>query len=173
MKILKILFVLFLSCCGTRATPETPTIVIQEEPESKLVEVAASEKDLEKPGIQWYEMNAHALLTAKREGRVIMLYLHDASCEPCVIFERAVLGDPEVITKLNREFVPIRANDEVRQEVEEAFGRVVYPTIIFMRPNGQHLLTIQGFVPPSKFEIVLEALTTYLPAQASENTLLI
>ena len=137
-------------------------------PENKFPEAAPAEKDLCKGGIQWYEMNAHALLKAERESRIIMLYLHDAACEPCVIFERATLGDPEVVAKLNREFIPIWVSDVMKWEIEDAFGQIVYPSIIFLDSEGNHLLTIQGFVPPSKFEIVLEALTTYLLNQDTQ-----
>lgn len=137
--------------------------------ENKFVEAAAPAKKNLSKGIQWYEMNAHAFDKAERESRPIMLYLHDDTCEPCIVFERATLHDPEIIKRLNEEFVPVLVDEEMKQEVEKAFGQSIFPTVIFLRPTGEHLITIQGFVPPSKFKLVLEALTTYLP-QPVENT---
>ncbi len=115
-------------------------------------------------------MNAHAFFKAQREDLVIMLYLRDETCEPCLIFDRATLSDPGIVKKVNREFVPMLVGEEMKQEVEAAFGMSIYPTVIFLRPTGEHLITIRGFVPPSKFKLVLEAITTYLPVAQPSAT---
>lgn len=148
------LVALCLACASAdqQQNQPTPNIVLPN------VSRAVHPAELVKAGIHWRAMEAPAFLKAKRERRPIMMYLHDETCEPCTVMERATLNDPEVVARLNSEFMPILVSDEMKKEVEESMGQLILPAIVFLNPDGEHLLTIQGFVPPSKFKFVLEVI---------------
>jgi thioredoxin-related protein len=155
-----LLSLLLLAGCASRA--DTPNTITLEATEKDVSPIALqADRSLQK-GIEWWDMSARALMKASREGKLVMLYIGDDTCEPCVIMDRATLSDPEVIRVLNESAVSIMMSDEMRQKIETQVGGLILPTVMFLDSKGQHLVTFQGFVSPSQFKAALDVLVLHV-----------
>jgi thioredoxin-related protein len=158
------LLLLLLTCCTPSADQplqkQKPPLTIHIPATAKSVKAIDQSKkaDVATDKIQWQEMSGATFLQAESERKLIMLYFNDPTCEMCTVFERATLADPRVVANINEHFVPIIVPDKMKEEVLNAFGQLITPSVMFLSPDGEHLITIPGFVPPSKFNRILEVM---------------
>jgi len=88
-------------------------------------------------------------------------------CGWCKRMDRDVYAQPEVRDYLNRKFVTVRLNaeagdaahyqdeDYTARSLASHFGITGYPTTIFLRSSGDHLINAPGYIPADRFLSVL------------------
>lgn len=99
--------------------------------------------------------------------RYVMVDVYTDWCGWCKRMDRDVFARPDVRDYLAKKFVTIKLNAEsgeaARYEDRAFTSRTLatrfrvtgYPTTIFLRPNGDHLANVPGYIPADRFLLLL------------------
>jgi thioredoxin-related protein len=113
-------------------------------------------------GVAWHDWN-EGLAAASGSQRPVIVDVYTDWCGWCKRMDRDVYGRSDVSGYLNDHFVMVRLNAEsserVKYEQREITARTLaagfqvtgYPTTIFLRANGEHLVNVPGYLAPDKF----------------------
>ena len=113
-------------------------------------------------GVTWRAWN-EGLAAAAGSGKPVIVDVYTDWCGWCKRMDRDTYARAEVSEYLNRHFVMVRLNAESNQSVSYG-GRALtaralaggfqvtgYPTTIFLRASGEHMVNVPGYLPPDKF----------------------
>ena len=107
------------------------------------------------------------LREARRSGRPVLVDVYTDWCGWCRRMDRDVYSRPEVREYLASHFVTVKLDAEAADPahyegrdltssaVAERFGINSYPTTVFLRFSGEHLINVPGYVPADRFLLVL------------------
>ena len=113
-------------------------------------------------GLTWSRWDA-GLKEASSGNRFVLVDVYTDWCGWCRRMEADVYARPEVREYLSRRFVTVKLDAEsdapatyrTRRYSESSlasrFGVSGYPTTIFLKPNGDHLVNVPGYVPADRF----------------------
>lgn len=117
-------------------------------------------------GPRWLDWNA-GLKQAAASHRPVLVDVYTDWCGWCKRMDRDVYARPEIRDYLAGRFVTVRldaespdvATYEGREQTERAlatrFRVSSYPTTIFLRESGEHLVNVPGYVPADRFLLLL------------------
>jgi uncharacterized protein YyaL (SSP411 family) len=119
----------FLACCGGM-------LAAQEAPRAPV------------PAVRWQPWGPEAFAEARAKDRPIALYIEARWNHLDQVFQADVLGDTEVATLLNEEFIPVRVDRERRPDVDVRYQEAVraltgaggWPLSVFLTPDGEALV---------------------------------
>ena len=113
-------------------------------------------------GVAWRAWN-DGLAAAAGSGKPVIVDVYTDWCGWCKRMDRDTYSRAEVSEYLNRHFVVVRLNAESNERVSYG-GRALtarslaggfqvtgYPTTIFLRASGEHMVNVPGYLPPDKF----------------------
>lgn len=113
-------------------------------------------------GIAWRGWN-EGLAAAAGSGKPVIVDVYTDWCGWCKRMDRDTYSRADVSDYVNRHFVMVRLNAESPARLNYA-GRVYngrtlaggfqvtgYPTLILLRPNGDFMVNVPGYLPPDKF----------------------
>jgi thiol:disulfide interchange protein DsbD len=106
--------------------------------------------------MEWVPYTHHTIAKAAQERKPVILEFFAEWCRPCLIMERNVFTDPEVI-ELSRNFVNIRVDltntKPFHDELLKKYGIRGIPAAIFINSEGiqEKLLRIEGYVGKREF----------------------
>ena len=118
------------------------------------------------PAVAWRGWD-RGLEEARGSGRPVLVDVYTDWCGYCRRMEADVYSRPEIREYLKRRFVAVKldaeASDPARYEgraftsrsLAARFGVSGYPTTIFLRPAGEHLVNVPGYVDAERFLQVL------------------
>jgi len=118
------------------------------------------------PEAGWRGWN-RGLSEAAATGRPILVDVYTNWCGWCKRMDADVYARDDVREYLSRHFVTVRLNaeglDEVRFEdhtynsrgLAQRFHVSSYPTTVFLKPNGEHIVSVPGYVPADRFKLML------------------
>lgn len=121
----------------------------------------------EAAGFAWKSWNA-GIAEAKATGRPILVDVYTDWCGWCKRMDRDVYARADVRDYLAKKFVTIKLDAESSElasfenrrmtlgAIAQRFRVSGYPTTIFLRPNGEHLVNVPGYVPAERFLRMLE-----------------
>ncbi len=115
------------------------------------------------PGIVWKEWSKKAFEEARESGKLILLDLSADWCHWCHVMDRTTYSDPDVISTVNREFVPVRVDIDARPDISERYNRGGFPTTAFLSDQGESVWGAT-YVPPRDMKRIMEGI---LSAKAS------
>ena len=104
--------------------------------------------------IHWTDWGADAFERARNERKPVMLYLGAFWCGVCQRMDETTFSDTEVIALLNAYFVPVRVEDAQRPDIDVRYNRNGWPTIVFLRPDGDYVASV-NYLSPRDFGDVL------------------
>ena len=121
---------------------------------------------LPRPGgaaeLAWRGWN-DGLREAQASGRLVLVDVYTDWCGWCKKMDRESYANSQVRDFLGRRFVVVKLDAEsqamLRYQGEEVSARELashfrvtgYPTTIFLAANGEHVVTVPGYIPPGRF----------------------
>ena len=114
------------------------------------------------PGIAWRGWD-RGLEEARTSGRPVLVDVYTDWCGWCRRMDADVYSRADVRDALARRFVTVKLDAESsaaltyktkrysESSLAARFGVSGYPTTIFLKPNGDHLVNVPGYVPADRF----------------------
>ncbi len=117
--------------------------------------------------VQWQPWGKQALQRARQENRLIFVSIGYFSCHWCHVMQRESYADKEVGAFLNKHFIAVKVDRELRPEldrrmiqfVEAVRGQAGWPLNVFITPDG-YPVTGFTYLPRDNFLQVLLQLQT-------------
>jgi thiol-disulfide isomerase/thioredoxin len=92
-----------------------------------------------------------ALDAAKKDGKVVMIDFFTTWCVPCKKLDKLTWPDAGVQKWLGEKTVALKMDAEKEVELAKKYTIVSYPTILFLKPDGQELGRITAYKTPAEF----------------------
>jgi uncharacterized protein YyaL (SSP411 family) len=86
--------------------------------------------------IHWLEWSPEAFARAESEKRPILLSLVTAWSDECVVMDRTTYADADVVSIVDRQFVPVRVDGDRHPDVNERYNLGGWPTTAFLTSTG-------------------------------------
>lgn len=90
---------------------------------------------------------------AKQQNKPIFLDIYASWCGPCKELDQKVYPDDKVAALMNEKFINFKADGEEGEgiELQKQFNISSYPTLIFIKPNGDKFYSYEGYRDPEEF----------------------
>ena len=105
----------------------------------------------ESRGIQWMEDLDKAWAVARRNDRLLMLYITLDGCAHCEKMQQTTYRDRQVTALVRRRFVAAKLTADEHQEVLKKLGVDYYPTTLIISKDAKVLDAIRGYEQPNRF----------------------
>lgn len=117
--------------------------------------------------IGWMPWGAQAFERARSEDKPILLSISAVWCHWCHVMDETSYSDDGVIDAINREFVPIRVDNDRRPDVNARYNMGGWPTTAFLAPDGT-TLTGATYLPPQQMRRALDEIARFYSERKSE-----
>ncbi len=109
--------------------------------------------------IAWRHWGHQAFEEAAREGKLVFLSVSAAWCHWCHVMDETTYSDPGVISRLNRDFIPVRVDSDKRPDINRRYNQGGWPTTVLVAPSGR---TVAGltYAPPDQLMPLLDRFST-------------
>ena len=97
--------------------------------------------------IGWRPWGNGAFKEARDQGKPVLLAISGVWCHWCHVMDETSYSDPEIIATLNRHFIPVRVDTDMRPDVNERYNLGGWPTTAVLDGEG-NLLAGGTYVPP-------------------------
>jgi uncharacterized protein len=116
--------------------------------------------------IPWFEWSDEAFRVAREQNKPVMLFLSAFWCRYCQRMDEEAFSTTENIALLKAYFVPIRTENAQRPDIDSRYNQNGWPTIIFMTPQGDPIVTT-NYLPSDDFQDLL--LRVYMGHQRGQT----
>jgi uncharacterized protein YyaL (SSP411 family) len=105
--------------------------------------------------------------TAERAGRPILLFLATGWSEGCAAMERSTFPDEHVTALVERAFVPVRVDADLRPDIADRYGLDAWPSTLLLTADGE---VLQGgtYFGPAQLVDLLERTSEMYRARRDE-----
>ena len=110
--------------------------------------------------ITWQAWSHEAFDAARQTRRPILLSISAVWCHWCHVMDETTYSHPSVIELINRDFVPIRVDNDVRPDINQRYNMGGWPTTAFLTPQGD-VLTGATYLPPEQMADALGKVASY------------
>ncbi len=114
----------------------------------------------EEAAVKWREWSQEAFDEARASRRPILLSISAVWCHWCHVMDRTTYSNPGVIELINRDYVPIRVDNDVRPDINQRYNMGGWPTTAFLTSSGD-ILTGATYLPPEQMASALSQIATY------------
>jgi len=113
---------------------------------------AAAQAQSRESGSPFHDVGfEQACKLAQKEGKVVMIDFYTTWCAPCKMLDRFTWNDESVRKWLRDQTVALKVNAEKERGLAQRYRVTAYPTIVFLKPDGQEIGRIEGFLWPQPF----------------------
>src|SRR5438309_8722877 len=110
--------------------------------------------------INWHGWSDDAFAEASRLKRPILLSISAVWCHWCHVMDETTYSDAGVIDLINREYVPIRVDNDLRPDINQRYNMGGWPTTAFLTSSGE-ILTGATYLPADQMADALSKIATY------------
>jgi uncharacterized protein YyaL (SSP411 family) len=110
--------------------------------------------------IGWMAWGEEAFERARTEDKPILLAISAVWCHWCHVMDETSYSDSEVIESINRNFVPIRVDNDRRPDVNARYNMGGWPTTAFLAPDGT-TLTGATYLPAPQMHRALDEIARF------------
>jgi len=117
--------------------------------------------------LSWLDWN-QGVAEAASTKRPMLIDVYTDWCGWCKLMDRDVYARDDVRAYLNQHFVLVKLNAESAAEARYG-GRTLtaralaqqlrvsgYPTTILLKPGGEHIANVPGYIPADRFKLMLQ-----------------
>ena len=94
--------------------------------------------------INWLEYGPEVFEKAKIENKPVLLAISAVWCHWCHVQDKTTYSDPGVIRIINRDYVPIRVDNDRRPDINRRYNMGGWPTTAFLTPTGDVRLCLDA-----------------------------
>jgi tetratricopeptide (TPR) repeat protein len=100
------------------------------------------------------------LAKAVQKDQPVMVDFYSKGCSGCVALDKQVFQDHKLASFINNRFISLKINGDNGEgmELRKKYQVIGYPTVLFLKPNGEELDRICGFSGKDEF---VQTLTDY------------
>lgn len=106
--------------------------------------------------IEWQSF-AKGITRGKSENKKIFVHFYADWCGACRIMENETFKDPEIISYLNKNFIPIKVNTDREQQTSMMFRVRLLPDNWFITEQGDPIGHQPGYLTPEQLKTILKA----------------
>jgi uncharacterized protein YyaL (SSP411 family) len=117
--------------------------------------------------INWHAWSPEAFDEARLSGRPILLSISAVWCHWCHVMDETTYSHPSVIDLINREYVPVRVDNDVRPDINQRYNMGGWPTTAFLSASGD-ILTGGTYLPPDQMASALLRIADYYRGNQAE-----
>ena len=117
--------------------------------------------------IHWHTWSPEAFEEARSRKRPILLSISAVWCHWCHVMDETTYSSPGVIEIINRDWVPIRVDNDVRPDINQRYNMGGWPTTAFLTPSGD-ILTGATYLPPEQMASALMRVASYYQNNQAE-----
>ncbi|HKB19272.1 MAG TPA: DUF255 domain-containing protein [Candidatus Dormibacteraeota bacterium] len=117
--------------------------------------------------INWHPWAPGAFEEARTTGRPILLSISAVWCHWCHVMDETTYSHSSVIDLINREYVPVRVDNDVRPDINQRYNMGGWPTTAFLTSAGD-ILTGGTYMPPDQMASALLRIADYYRANQPE-----
>ena len=110
--------------------------------------------------INWQPWSEAAFLEAKQTSRPILLSISAVWCHWCHVMDETTYSHPGIIDLINREYVPVRVDNDVRPDINQRYNMGGWPSTAFLTSSGD-ILTGATYMPPDQMADALSRVAGY------------
>jgi uncharacterized protein YyaL (SSP411 family) len=110
--------------------------------------------------VHWQPWGQAAFQTAEQLDKPIFLVITSSWCQWCHILDETTLSEPSIITILNRDYVSIRVDSDLRPDVNQRYNQNGWPSVLLLTPEGE-ILWGGVYVPPKQMLYYLGHIRRY------------
>ena len=111
--------------------------------------------------IAWREWGDEAFQEAQEQDKLVVVFLTAFWCGYCQRMDETSLSNEEVQALLNAFFIPIRVEESQRPDVDLRYNQDGWPTIAFLTPSGDHLLSVNYTAPQPFITLLVRVVDAY------------
>jgi uncharacterized protein YyaL (SSP411 family) len=117
--------------------------------------------------IGWHPWSPEAFDQARHTGRPILLSISAVWCHWCHVMDETTYSHPAVIDLINREYVPVRVDNDVRPDINQRYNMGGWPSTVFLTATGD-ILTGGTYLPPDQMAGALVRVADYYRSHQAE-----
>jgi len=106
--------------------------------------------------IAWRDDYAQARAEASSRGRLVWIQFTGPWCHNCQRMERDTFPHPVVAGLASADFVPVKLRADLHEELALGFGLSCLPATVLLRPGGEVVASVQGYMDPESCLIFLQ-----------------
>ncbi len=110
--------------------------------------------------IHWSEWGDEPFARAAAERKPVFLAISAVWCHWCHVMDETTYSDPDVIDILNREFVPVRVDTDMRPDVNRRYNQGGWPSAVILTSEG-YVLVGTTYLPPDQMTSLLGKVAGY------------
>lgn len=110
--------------------------------------------------IRWRPWSEKAFDEARQLNRPILLSISAVWCHWCHVMDETTYSHAGVIDLINREYLPIRVDNDVRPDINQRYNMGGWPTTAFLTSSGD-ILTGATYMPPDQMADTLARVAGY------------
>jgi uncharacterized protein YyaL (SSP411 family) len=110
--------------------------------------------------VHWQSWGQDAFQEAEQLDKPIFLVISSSWCQWCHIMDETTLSEPSIITILNRDYVSIRVDSDLRPDVNQRYNQNGWPSVLLLSPEGE-ILWGGVYVPPKQMLYYLGHIRRY------------
>ena len=117
--------------------------------------------------IKWRHWSESAFEEARQLNRPILLSISAVWCHWCHVMDETSYSHAGVIDLINREYVPIRVDNDVRPDINQRYNMGGWPTTAFLTSSGD-ILSGATYMPPDQMADSLSRVADYYHSHQPE-----
>ncbi len=110
--------------------------------------------------IRWHQWAPQAFQRAKDEDKPILLSISAVWCHWCHVMDETTYSDPQIISRINSDFIPVRIDNDQRPDVNQRYNMGGWPTTAFLSPAGE-IITGGTYITPEQMTPLLDQVLDY------------
>ena len=117
--------------------------------------------------IHWHRWSPEAFEEARQSGRPVLLAISAVWCHWCHVMDETTYSHAGVIDLINRDYIPVRVDNDVRPDINQRYNMGGWPTTAFLTPSGD-ILTGATYLPPDQMVQALGRVSSYYRGNQAE-----